>query len=779
MVMSSNPEESLAGHAAEPGGLKEKWRALVQNSHDTIVLADKQERILFINHPISGVQPSELAGGNFIIDCLCPGEEDSFREVFHGVFQTGEPTSFGPVSCGKEQGARAWYTGKIAPIKSEGGVSAALIMLRDITSSKLAEDDMERFFTLAPQIFCIASPQGYFTKVNPAFVRTLGYSKQELLSRPFWEFIHPDDRTPTMMEVERQLGGGTTLNFINRYMTADGEVRWFSWKAIQDVHTGLLYAAADDVTEKKDLESANAALISQMAARKKVESLALASEARYRALLDAIMDGFWLVDDQGIIQEVNQTYLNMTGYSRDEMVGRSISLFDAAYSHEEMARKIVTVKLEGSARFETRHRRKDGKIIDVEISANHKILEEGFFVTLIRDITERRTLQQTQKLEAVGQLAGGMAHEFNNVLQGILGFASLLEAHEGLDVHEKEYVDHILKGTRRGAELVRRILAFSRKADHEKKPLSVAHLFHDVTKMLTRTLPATVDIRHGCPGDIGMVLADQTQLIQVLTNLLINGSHAISGPGTLTLSAVNCLPGGVDPHGDGEAGCATCPHRQRSEDRVCIAVADTGHGISQMHHERIFEPFFTTKEAGLGTGLGLAVVHGIVRENGGHIHFRSELGVGTTFYLSLPKIAPVKLLEAEEEPAEAMGAGERILFVDDEEMITTMAKIYLERAGYKVDVFNNHTMAMEAFASGPGRYSLVVTDQTMRGTTGVELAQKMKQLRPGMPIILITGYNRKLTIERALRAGINRVLSKPMAPRELSLAIRQALDGQG
>ena len=781
-----------------PSDTNELWRSPLKKIPEIIILVDRDEKILFANHLPAGIEPSGTIGKNVIDDYVDPDQREAVRAVFLDVIETGQAASYESIISVGPEGEKAWYSGRIAPVKLEGSQLGAVFIIRDVTELRATKEEMGRFFDLTPEPMCIALPTGYFKKVNPAFGKILGYTREELLGRPFWEFIHPDDRRPTMLEVEKQLKGGATLKFANRYTTKAGDHRWFSWRAIQDYETGLLYAAAEDITERKlaedklreshdllgkkvaertaKLEKAVVALKAEMGARKQSEDLVRLGAARYRALIDAVMDGFMLLDNNGLILDINETYLKMTGYERDDLVGRKISEVDAAQSPREIGEHMKGIMRDGSARFETRHRKKDGKTIDVEISASHEMIEGGFFIGLVRDITERRLFQHTQKLEAVGHMAGGMAHEFNNVLQGILGFSTLLEPRVEIGSTEAEYLGRILQGTRRGADLVRRILAFSRKAELEKKPVSIPQVFVEVTKLLAGTLPATVELRHNCQANTAPIMADHTQVAQVLLNLSINASHAMDDTGKLTLNAVDCHPGARDPYGDGEAGCGVCPFLQRKNRRACMSVGDTGHGMDPAIQERVFEPFFTTKEEGVGTGLGLSVAHGIVRENAGHMFFRSEKEKGTVFYVSFPAVGDSPALAPTRVDDQTRGRGERILFVDDEEMITTMAKIFLEEIGYHVDAFNSHKEALETFTRDPERFHILVTDQTMRGATGVELAVKIKAIRPRIPVLLITGYSRQLTAKDAAKAGISRILYKPLLPQDLSRHIREALD---
>ncbi len=380
---------------------------------------------------------------------------------------------------------------------------------------------------------------------------------------------------------------------------------------------------------------------------------------------------------------------------------------------------------------------------------------------------ERRRLQaqlaQAQKMEAIGTLAGGIAHDFNNILGAILGYAEMARdgSHRGAAVIRE--LDKVLEAGHRAAALVQQILAFSRQGESRRAPIDPAPIVKEVVKLLRPSLPSTIAIRQRIAATRS-VLADPTQLHQILMNLCTNAFHAMEDQGgalEIALAEQRCT-------------AADSPNADPG-DFVVLTVADTGPGISPEVRQRMFDPYFTTKETGKGTGMGLAIVHGIVSEYGGFIACDSEPGQGTTFRVFLPA------LDGETVPAPGGGSviptGQgRILLVDDEAMLAEMGKTMLERLGYEVTVRTASDEALAQFERDPGRFDAVVTDQTMPGLTGIELARRMLRLRPDLPIILCTGYSNQVDEAQAKAAGIRDFAMKPLAMKDLASLLHAALN---
>jgi signal transduction histidine kinase len=389
-------------------------------------------------------------------------------------------------------------------------------------------------------------------------------------------------------------------------------------------------------------------------------------------------------------------------------------------------------------------------------------------------ISERRRLEaqlrQAQKLEAIGTLAGGIAHDFNNILTAILGYTELALG----DIHQKSnawnYLHEVRKAGLRAKTLVQQILTFSRRTEQPRQLVQLPALIEEALVLLRASLPSTIEIRQAITQEVGPVLADPTQLHQVLLNLCANAAHAMRETG-------GCLEVRLEAVDIDEPVTAQHPELPPGP-YVCISVTDTGQGMTPAVMERIFEPFFTTKAPGEGTGMGLALVHGIVTSHGGAVTVASVVGQGTTFTVYLPQSTDKTCDAAPQEGASVTAAppgAERVLFVDDEAVLVSLGEAILQRLGYEVVACTSSTEALAAFRAAPQRFDVVITDQTMPHMTGEGLAQTIRRLRPDVPIILCTGFSAGMHAERARELGIDALLMKPLAKQELAQTIRQVL----
>jgi len=376
-------------------------------------------------------------------------------------------------------------------------------------------------------------------------------------------------------------------------------------------------------------------------------------------------------------------------------------------------------------------------------------------------------LRQAQKIEAIGTLAGGIAHDFNNILAAILGYAEMAreDCQPGTTVAKD--LDKVLEGGNRAKDLVQQILVFSRQDEMERIPMQPASVVKEAIKMLRPSLPTTIDINQDIICATTQILADPTQIHQILMNLCTNAFHAMEETGgklNISLKEVTLTHEDLLHEPNVEAG-----------NFIQLSVSDSGPGIPPEIKKNIFNPYFTTKETGKGTGMGLAIVHGIVKSYGGFISLYSEPGEDTVFHVFLPVI--VKELLPEIKDIEPIPIGrERILFIDDEEILAEMGKSMLERLGYQVTVRNNSMEALEIFQNQPDLFDLVITDQTMPGMTGADIARKMIQIRPDIPIILCTGYSTVISDEKAKSYGIKEFALKPLSKKDIAVLIRKVLD---
>jgi CheY-like chemotaxis protein len=372
-------------------------------------------------------------------------------------------------------------------------------------------------------------------------------------------------------------------------------------------------------------------------------------------------------------------------------------------------------------------------------------------------------------MEAIGTLAGGIAHDFNNILSAVIGYTEIALADMPEDTSQHRNLQEVLKAGSRAKDLVKQILTFSRQTEQELKPLQINQIVRETLKLLRASLPTTVKISQDIQSD-SAVLADPTQVHQVIMNLCTNAAHAMrTKGGQLKIDLSDVVLGGsfIEQHPYLSPGAY-----------IKLRVIDTGHGMEKAILDRIFDPFFTTKERGEGTGMGLAVVLGIVKSHGGAITVESEVGKGSIFNVFLPVI--LQEVDHEVKTRGPIPTGtERILFIDDEKSLVDLGQQILERLGYKVTIRTSSVEALELFMEQPEKFDLVITDMTMPNMTGDELAGKLMNIRADIPVILCTGYSERISRERAHRLGIKEFILKPIVMRELAKTVRGVLDKNG
>jgi PAS domain S-box-containing protein len=514
--------------------------------------------------------------------------------------------------------------------------------------------------------------------------------------------------------------------------------------------------------------------------RKQANKALRKSEEQYRRIVQTALEGIWGMDGTMRTTFVNPQLAAMLGYTSEEMLGRPIDEFicqEDLHDHSLQMRQRQQGK---NGRYERRLRHKEGRIVWTQVSATSIQDSAGRFAgsfCMFTDITERKRteeerkrlqgqLQQAQKMEAIGTLAGGIAHDFNNILGAILGYAEMARDDSPSGSAVAGNLDKVLEAGNRAASLVKQILAFSRQSASERIALDPVRIVKEVVKLLRPSLPSTIVIRQQIAATRS-ILADPTRLHQVLMNLCTNAFHAMEQTGGTLEIAVSC-----------RVLSATDLDRRpgiQPGEFVVLTVSDTGPGISPEIQARIFDPYFTTKEVGQGTGLGLAIVHGIAAEYGGFITCESEPGNGATFRVFLPAVSG-EALPNNTTPEPVSTGRERILLVDDEKILVEMGKIMLERLGYEVTVHTDSLEALTAFQNEPDRFDAVVTDQTMPGMTGLDLARRILQIRPGLPVILCTGYSNLVNEVQAKACGIKGFAMKPLTKKEISALLRTVLE---
>jgi PAS domain S-box-containing protein len=486
--------------------------------------------------------------------------------------------------------------------------------------------------------------------------------------------------------------------------------------------------------------------------------------------IDRAADALFWIQPDGRIVEVNDAACRLLGHARGELLSMYVDQIDP--SEHDWQSLWSELQQKGSITFESQHVTKTGRLVPVEVVSNYLDFRgKEFACAFVRDITERKELQaqllQAQKLETIGTLAGGIAHDFNNILGPILGYTDMLLADQPEDSAIKSDLQHIMRAANRAKDLVQQILLFSRGGEHDRKPVLIHLIVTEALKLLKATLPTTIEIRHKIDPHCGAVLADPTQIHQVLLNLCTNAQHAMGEAGGVLTVRLNRFEADEEfarVHADMKPG-----------HYVELNVSDTGHGIDPSSLARIFEPFFTTKQVGEGTGLGLSVVHGIVVRHGGAITVESTPSRGSSFRVFWPR-AIVREVHVEMKELPHAANNESVLYVEDDDEVATVGKKMMERLGYRVTVALTGMDALEMFRDDPERFDAVVTDQTMPGMPGSELARELLKIRPGLPIVLMTGYSESITSETAGRMGIRGFLRKPIVTSELAVALRDSID---
>ncbi|OQX84461.1 hypothetical protein B6D60_09330 [candidate division KSB1 bacterium 4484_87] len=485
-------------------------------------------------------------------------------------------------------------------------------------------------------------------------------------------------------------------------------------------------------------------------------------------------DGIVITDEKAKILYVNPAYERITGYSVEEMIGRNPKILKSGVHNKAFYQNLWETLTSGKVwKGQLTNRKKSGTnyqedaTISPVFDENNKIIN---YVAIKRDVTEELNLQtrlrQAEKLEAIGTLAGGIAHDFNNIIAAIIGYAELSQD----DIHDERIrrnLEQILKASQRAKDLVQQILAFSRQSDEERKPLQIALVVKEAMNLMRATIPTTIEIKTKIENKNSYILGDPTKIHQLIMNLCTNAAHAMRDKGGLL--EVNLKDIEMDEHS------AKQYQELKPGPYVKLMVKDTGIGIDPQIIDRIFEPYFTTKGVGDGAGMGLALVHSIVKGYRGEIVVYSEKGRGTTFNIFLPRIQGPVRTEREKKEKLPHGA-ENILFVDDEKNIVAVGSQILRRLGYNVSMATSGQEALSLFEKNPDEYDLIITDQTMPKMTGVELSKKVLQLRSDMPIILCTGFSEVVSKEKAKQMGVAEFLMKPLFSKDLATVVRNVLD---
>ena len=596
--------------------------------------------------------------------------------------------------------------------------------------------------------------------------RLTGYTQKENKGAEWWaEHLHPEDLERVIGQVPRLLSEGYVSREY-RFRHKDGTYRW-----VGDEQR-LLRDANGNPTEVVGSWS-------DVTPRKQAELRLLESEEQYRLLFDSNPQPMWVYDEETLaFLAVNDAAVKHYGYSHAEFLSmtiRDIGRFDEAQLRDEGAvrRPAEADQKASHSPRASAHRKKDGSLIDVEVAVGSiEFRGRKAGLVLVTDVTERKHLEtqllQSQKMDSVGRLAGGVAHDFNNLLGVITGYGELLAARLPDNPKLQRYANDILKAAERAAGLTRQLLAFSRKQVLQPRVLDLNAIVAEMEKMLRRLIGEDVQLITIFDKRLAGVQADPGQMEQVLMNLAVNARDAMPRGGRLTIETAN-----VDldaTYARSRPGVKPGPH-------VMLAVSDTGHGMEPEVLDHIFEPFFTTKEAGKGTGLGLATVHGIVKQSGGHIFVYSERGQGTTFKIYLPRVAAGKVAEtAAAPPAEQHGGSETVLLVEDEESLRGIVRECLEASGYSVIEARHAAHALELAEGHSAPIHLLITDVIMPGMSGSQLAATFTAIHAETKVLYMSGYTDDAVVLHGVLAADVSFLQKPFTTEALARKVREVLD---
>jgi len=675
-----------------------------------------------------------------------------------------------------KEGDIRWIEEKVVSIIYEGR-RASLGNFLDVTRRRNAEEELETaskevkfLFESIPDPVTISDLEtGRYIYVNQAFCQYTGYSKEEALGKTPFDlnlYANKGDRDRLVKHLEKD---GKVDSFEVPFRLRDGRVfhGLLSGKIFKYRSKRSLIAVAKDMTPIKE------------AAERLKES-----ERRYRELFDSVSDLIYRQDLDGKFVSVNHAVTDIFGYSINELIGRKASdfmkpelrpLFESEY--------LQKVKTRGHHEGVSAYFAKDGRKFYLEYRSQliRPPNGEPFISGIARDVTERILAQreikklekqvlQAQKMEAIGTLAGGVAHDFNNILQAILGYTQILLMSKSEDDPDVQNLKQIEMAVKRASELTHQLLAFSQKVKSELRPINLNQEVREVEKLLRRTIPKMINIELRLAEDLKVINADAAQLEQVIMNLCVNARDAMPEGGSIIIETENVFMD--DEYCKEHLG-------SKAGSYVMLSISDTGDGMDKETLEHIFEPFFTTKDVGKGTGLGLAMVYGIVENHDGYITCYSEPGKGTNFKIYFPVIdaEPYRIEDVKQEDLSGLkGNGETLLLVDDEDSLRELGKTILEEFGYKVILANNGESALKTYEAQKSDISIVVLDLIMPGMGGSQCLEKLLEIDPDAKVVIASGYAVNGETKRAIDAGAKGFVRKPYEVKQFLRTVREALD---
>jgi two-component system, cell cycle sensor histidine kinase and response regulator CckA len=766
------------GHHDGISVLKKRFRGLLDSAPDAMVVTDPEGRILLVNaetEKLFGFSREELEGQP--VEMLIPprfrAKHPGHRVEFVGEGRVRRMAAGVDLFGLRKDGSEFPADISLCPVETPEGtiVSSAI---RDVSDQKDSERRLKELletarreareqyrllFEKSPHPMWVVDRDTFrFLEVNESAIRQYGYSREEFLAMQILDLRPPEDVAATLDAISN-IGVDPRKHGLWRNRRKDGSLTWVEVTTHALVFEGrsAWLTLSYDVTD-----------------RLRAEEALRASEERYRALIEQAQDAIFVNDLDGTVQEVNSAAERLVERSRGALVGHSF-LESLPPEDRERVWRSFTQALERGRRLEllpVRIQRPDGMIVPAEVTAS--VVQFGgksHVVGLFRDVSERNALSEqlrlAQKMEAIGQLAGGVAHDFNNLLTAILGYSQLLAPDLRGNPEHFAAIDEIRKAGERAAGLTRQLLAFSRRQMLEPKVLDLNEVIRHIQEMLSRLIGEDIRVSIKLDRALGSVRADAGQIEQVIMNLAVNARDAMPQGGQLSIETAN-----VDLD---EAYAQTHVHLEPGP-YAMLAVSDTGFGMDEETRNRIFEPFYTTKEKGHGTGLGLSTVYGIVKQSGGYIWVYSELGKGTTFKVYLPRVsAPAEPLGTPEPVLVPAIGHETILLVEDEESVRALASKTLGARGYRVLEAADGGAALEIARSQA--VDLLLTDMVLPFMGGSAIAAAIREIHPQAKVLFTSGYTDDVIVRRGLMEQGAAFLEKPFTPNVLARKVREVLDG--
>jgi two-component system, cell cycle sensor histidine kinase and response regulator CckA len=748
---------------------KERFRlaAIVESCDDAVIGKDLGGTVITWNagaERIYGYRAEEVIGKPASI-LISAERMDEIPQIMEKL-QRGEPIEHYQAVRVTKSGEHILVSLTVSPVRDNAGkVVGASSVERDITKHKRVAEELRNqenplrlLISQTPAVLWTTNTELRIAFSGGASLAGSSWHPDQMMGLTLQEYFQTDDPKFPPLAAHLRALQGELVSYETTWSGRTFEARVGPLRDFEGQIVGCVGNALHAPARKQAVEALRA------------------SEARYRSLFEGVVHGIYRVGLDGQFLEVNPALATILGYDSPEEVVK-LNVADLQTDHEERSRSIQKWVETERIEDEVNWNRRSGEIIRVRLSGRTLTDQQGVvqgFEFIAEDVTERRALEaqlrQAQKIEAVGQLASGVAHEFNNFLGVVLGYSELMSEEAGENEHLCRQIAEIKAATQRAASLTRQLLAFSRKQLLEPKVLDLNSAIWETQKLLHRLVHANIDIIPLLSPTIGQVKVDPGQVQQILINLVLNARDAMPKGGKVVIETANAELD--EMHAGPRAGL-------RPGTYVKLSVSDNGEGMNNETSSHIFEPFFTTKEPGKGTGLGLSTVYGIVKQSGGYIAVETAVGKGTTFHIYLPLIraAVEEPFVTPPSPAEQSGR-ETILVVEDESTLRRLLCLLLERRGYQVHTARDGAEAMDIFRQQPGAIHLVVSDIMMPHMDGIELKRKAAVLRPEVKFLFMSGYSEEV-IEKVQTLGHGcAFLEKPFLPRDLVIKIQGLLRGE-